>query len=191
MKRVLSIVKREVFVVFYVLLLMLMLVKVGEVNKITTYNISGVNYLMSSHLVTEYKEEPEIIKEEIYKYRLTSYYPGDECASGYCTGTGLCTDDFQVNEYGWYTYNGKLVLAAATTYLQNKFGVKENKLYFKYYDEVTLTIDGVEYEGIILDTCGACYKNEIIDLYVTNKASVIDRGYKGKNMISMEVTKKK
>ena len=58
MKRVLSIVKREVFVVFYVLLLMLMLVKVGEVNKITTYNISGVNYLMSSHLVTEYKEEP-------------------------------------------------------------------------------------------------------------------------------------
>lgn len=195
MKRMMEIVKRELFVVFYVLLLFLSLIKVGEVNKITTYNISGVNYLMSSHLITEYKEEPkpepEIIKNEIYKYRLTSYYPGDECASGHCTGTGLCTDDFQVNEYGWYTYNGKLVLAAATTYLQNKFGVKENKLYFKYYDEVILSIDGVEYEGIVLDTCGACYKNEIVDLYVSNKESVIDRGYKGKNMISMEIVKKK
>ena len=49
----------------------------------------------------------------------------------------------------------------------------------------------MEYEGIILDTCGACYKNEIIDLYVTNKSSVLDRGYQGKNMISLEVTKKK
>lgn len=191
MKRVLSIVKRQLFVVVYVILIFLILIRVGETNKITTYNVSGISSLQSSHLLTEYKPKEEISKEEIYKYRLTSYYPGDSCESGHCTGSGLCTYDFQVNERGWYTYNGKIVLAAATTYLQNKFGVKENKLYFKYYDEVTLTIDGVDYEGIILDTCGACYKSEKIDLYVTNKASVIDRGYKGYNMISMEVTKKK
>lgn len=187
-------VRNQTFVILYVIAIFLILAKVGETNKITTYNVSGISSLQSSHLVTELKPKEEIIeveKEEIYKYRLTSYYPGDACASGNCTGSGLCTDDFQVNERGWYTYKGKIVLAAATTYLQNKFGVKENKLYFKYYDEVTLTIDGVDYKGIILDTCGACYKSEKIDLYVKNKASVIDRGYQGYNMISMEVTKKK
>lgn len=194
MKRILPILRNELFAVVYVLIIFLIILRVGEVKKITTYNISGVSSLKSSHLITEYKEEPvSIVKEEInkYKYRVTSYYPGDECNSTKCTGTGLCTKDFETNEYGWYTYNGKLVLAAATTYLQNKFGVKENKLYFQYYDEVILTIDGIEYEGIILDTCGACYKNEIIDLFVSNKSSVLDRGYKGENMVSMEITKKK
>lgn len=194
MKRILPILRNELFVIAYVLIIFLIILRVGEIKKITTYNISGVSSLKSSHLITEYKEDPvAVIKEEInkYKYRVTSYYPGDECNSTQCTGTGLCTKDFETNEYGWYTYNGKLVLAAATTYLQNKFGVKENKLYFQYYDEVILTIDGVEYEGIILDTCGACYKNEIIDLFVSNKSSVLDRGYKGENMVSMEITKKK
>lgn len=194
MKRVLSMIKRELFVVAYITVMLLMLVEVGEVNKITTYNIAGISSLQSSHLVTEYVPKVEEVVEEaveLHKYRLTSYYPGDSCNSGHCTGSGLCTNDFQVNEYGWYTYDGKIVLAAATTYLQNKFGVKENKLYFKYYDEVTLTIDGVPYQGIILDTCGACYKAEKIDLYVQNKESVTDRGYQGKNMISLEVTKKK
>ena len=95
----------------------------------------------------------------------------------------------EINEK-WYTYKGKVVLAAATTYLQKKFGVKENKQYFKYYDEVTITVDGEEYEGLILDTCGACYKSERVDLFVENKSSAIDRGYKGIDMISLEVTKK-
>lgn len=191
MKRLISILKREIFVLLYVILIFLILIQVGSAKKITTYNISGVSSLRSSHLITEYIPEEILSNIETYKYRITSYYPNDECNSGYCTGSGLCVEDFTIDEHGWYTYNGKLVLAAATTYLQNKFGVKENKLYFKYYDEVLLTIDGVEYEGIILDTCGACYKNEIIDLYVTNKSSVLDRGYQGKNMISLEVTKKK
>ena len=194
MKRVLSMIKRCLIIVTYAIITFVILIEVGEKNKITTYNISGINSLQSSHLVTEYVPKVEEIIEEavqLHKYRLTSYYPGDSCESGHCTGSGLCTDDFQVNEFGWYTYKGKIVLAAATTYLQNKFGVKENKLYFKYYDEVTLTIDGVPYQGIILDTCGACYKAEKIDLYVQNKASVIDRGYLGRNMISLEVTKKK
>ncbi|MBO5376234.1 MAG: hypothetical protein J6A52_05215 [Bacilli bacterium] len=193
MKRTLLMVRNQTFVILYVIAIFVILAKVGETNKITTYNVSGISSLQSSHLVTELKQKEEIKveKNELHKYRLTSYYPGDECASGHCTGSGLCTDDFQVNKYGWYTYKGKIVLAAATTYLQNKFGVKENKLYFKYYDEVTLTIDGKEYKGIILDTCGACYKAEKIDLYVQNKSSVIDRGYRGYNMISLEVTKKK
>ena len=53
-----------------------------------------------------------------------------------------------------------------------------------------VTIDGVKYPGIILDTCGACYKDERIDLFVKDKASVVDRGYRGKNMITVEIIKK-
>ena len=186
--------KKEIVIVLYVILLCLSVVKIGDVKKITTYNISGINYVTSSHLLTEYKEpepEPKPQPVEVYKYRLTSYYENDDCNSTPCTGVGLCDKDFQTNEHGWYTYNGKLVLAAATTYLQKQFGVKENKIYFKYGDEVTLTIDGKQYEGIILDTCGACYKSERIDLFVSNKQSVIDRGYQGKGMIDVVITKKK
>ena len=61
----------------------------------------------------------------------------------------------------------------------------------KYYDEVNITIDGQVYPGIILDTCGACYRDERIDLFVKDKASVMDRGYMGRNMITLEITKKK
>lgn len=195
MKRTLQIIKREIFVTSYIIALFLCLAVVGEKNKITTYNVAGVNSVMSTNLIMEEKpveEVEEIVVESptLYQYRLTSYYENDECKSTPCTGTGLCDKDFETNEHGWYTYHGKLVLAAATPYLVKQFGYKENKLYFKYYDEVTLTIDGVQYEGIILDTCGACYRNEIIDLFVSGKDSVIDRGYKGNNMITLEVTKK-
>lgn len=196
MRKSLPIIKRELFVITYIIALFSCLTVVGEKNKITTYNVAGVNSVRSTNIIKEEKvaivQEEEVIEEKptLYQYRLTSYYENDECLSTPCTGTGLCDKDFQTNEHGWYTYNGKLVLAAATPYLINQFGYKENKLYFRYYDEVKLTIDGVEYEGIILDTCGACYKNEIIDLFVSGKNSVIDRGYKGRNMITLEVTKK-
>ncbi len=190
MKKTIRIMKKELFVLFYVVAIFAILLQVGEVTKITTYNVSGISSLKSSHLLTELNTKAEEVSKEIHMYRLTSYYPGDECNSGFCTGTGLCTKDFTVNDKGWYTYKGKVVLAAATTYLQKKFGVKENKQYFKYYDEVTITVDGEEYEGLILDTCGACYKSERVDLFVENKSSAIDRGYKGINMISLEVTKK-
>lgn len=147
------------------------------------------------------KKEAEAPKEEVKEvsttvggssskvsYRLTSYYSG-EAGTGSCTGTGLCEKDFQINEKGWYTYKGKLVLAGATPYLL-KYGYtkKEGRHYFKYYDEVKLTIDGVEYEGIILDSCGASMKvsENRIDLFVSGKSSVIDRGYKGNNMITVE-----
>lgn len=86
----------------------------------------------------------------------------------------MCEKDFQINEYGWYTYQGKLVLGTATTYLL-KYGYtkREGTTYFKYYDTVTLRINGKEYQGIIIDSCGACMKKNIIDLFVSNSQSVI------------------
>lgn len=94
--------------------------------------------------------------------------------TGHCTGTGLCTWDFQKNDRGWYIYQGKLVLGTATSYLL-KYGYPqiEGIKYYKYYDTVTLNIQGQEYQGIVLDSCGACMKKNIIDLFVSGPSSVI------------------
>ena len=185
----------------YIIVIVSILCGIGRVNVVTTYNISGVSALQSSHLLDKYvppapepEPEPEVVKaknEPVRQYRLTSFYANDELNTGDCVGAGYCWWDFGVNEKGWYTYDGKLVLAAATTYLQKKFGTREGITYFKYYDEVNVTIDGEVYQGIILDTCGACYRDVRLDLMVQDGAHAIDRGYMGRNMITVEVTKKK
>ena len=196
-KRTLKIVRNCSLYMLYVVLIMSLLCGIGKVNVVTTYNVSGVSSLQSSHLLDKYTppaKEPEVVdvsQQKIRKYRLTSFYANDELKTGDCVGAGFCWWDFDVNEKGWYTYKGKLVLAAATTYLQKKFGTRENITYFKYYDEVNVTIDGVVYPGIILDTCGACYRDVRIDLMVQDGAHAIDRGYMGRNMITVEITKKK
>lgn len=80
------------------------------------------------------------------------------------------------------------MLAGATTYLKNSFGSRNDKHYFKYYDTIYITIDEIKYEGIILDSCGACMtvNENRLDLFVQDKSSVIDRGYKGKNMVKVD-----
>lgn len=126
--------------------------------------------------------EPKI-EQNNKAFRLTSFYPAEDTD---CTGSGKCSWDFQVNDKGWYTWDGKIVLAAATTYLQKSFGYVEGKKYFKYYDEVNVTIDGIDYKGVILDSCGACMKvtyEERLDLFVNSGENAIDRGYKGNNPI--------
>lgn len=200
-KRTMKIVKNCSLYMLYVIVIISILCTVGHVNVVTTYNVSGVSSLQSSHLLDKYVPpepepvlEPEVVKakeEPIKKYRLTSFYANDELNTGDCVGAGFCWWDFGINDKGWYTYDGKLVLAAATTYLQKKFGTREGFTYFKYYDEVNITIDGVVYQGIILDTCGACYRDQRLDLMVKDGSSVIDRGYMGRNMVTVEVTKKK
>ncbi len=129
---------------------------------------------------------PEIQEEQTQtekQYRLTSYYPGE---SSDCTGSGICSYNFDINDKGWYLYDGKIVLAAATTYLQSSFGFVEGKDYYKYYEEVDVTIDGVVYRGVILDSCGACMKvehEERLDLFVSSANNVIDKGYGGNNPV--------
>ena len=79
------------------------------------------------------------------------------------------------------------MLAGATVYLKSRYGEKIGKHYFHYYDNVLVEIDGIQYDGIILDSCGACFyvQENRLDLFVRDKDSVIDRGYKGKNMIKV------
>ncbi len=114
-------------------------------------------------------------------YRLTSYYPAE---TSNITGSGLTTSSFEVNEKGWYTYKGKLVLAGATEeLLRSGYSVRnanirqKGKHYFRYYDTLTIEIDGIKYEGIILDSCGAAAWEGYtrLDLFVSDKKNVIDR----------------
>ena len=90
---------------------------------------------------------------------MTSYWADDGYGTGNCTGSGLCSWDFEVNDKGWYTYQGKLVIATHT---------------YKYGDEITLTIDGVDYQAVVLDSCGSSMRTDRIDLFVSNSASARD-----------------
>jgi hypothetical protein len=144
------------------------------------------------------EEENNEIEEVITwtSYRLTSYWTGDNTGSGEYVGAGIHTSKFDVNSKGWYTYKDKLVLAGATNEcLRDKKSAckqwnipKENKHYFNYYDELTVLIDGIEYEAIILDSCGASMRldENRLDLFVSNKNSMIDRGYRGVNSIQVK-----
>ena len=116
--------------------------------------------------------EPVVEVSNEYTTRMTSFYPAE---SSDCTGSGLCSWDFGVNENGWYTYNGKLVVATATQYLANQGWYLADGVHtYKYYDEITLVIDGVEYQAIVLDSCGSSMRTDRIDLFVTGADTVKD-----------------
>ena len=107
-----------------------------------------------------------------YTTRMTSYYP-EEGES--ITGSGLGPNDFGVNEFGWFTYNGKLVVAAATEYLlKYGFSLAEGVHTYRYFDEITLNIDGVDYPAIVLDSCGSSMQTDRIDLFVSGSWAVKD-----------------
>lgn len=107
-----------------------------------------------------------------YETRLTSYYPRKPIRP---TGCGLGIEDFGVNEYGWYTYNGQLVVATATNYLLNYgWRYQSGVRLYNYYDNLILNIDGVDYEAIVLDSCGICMTTGRVDLFVTDRDAVID-----------------
>lgn len=121
------------------------------------------------------EEVIESVETGTYETRMTSFWADDGSGTGECTGSGLCSWDFGVDEHGWYTYNGKLVVATATTYLANQgWSVADGVHLYKYYEELVLTIDGVEYDAIILDSCGSSMKTDRVDLFVSGGWAVKD-----------------
>ena len=66
--------------------------------------------------------------------------------------------------------------------------MKEGRIYYNYYDEIEIIIDGNTYGGIILDSCGVCMRidyEQRLDLFISGKDYAIDRGYKGNNAVSV------
>lgn len=91
--------------------------------------------------------------------------------SGSTTGSGKGPWDFSTNHRGWYTYDGKVVIATATPYLLNHgWGQVDGIEYHNYYDTLSFTYDGETFEAIVLDSCGACMSRRIIDVFVAGSS---------------------
>lgn len=114
----------------------------------------------------------------VQEVKFTNYYSGDSTGSSDRTAVGLTSNDFQVNEMGWYTYQGDVVLAGATNVcLDIQTGVCGQYNYlpggfasYDFYDRTEFTLGGQRYTGVILDTCGACFweeQRQRMDIFVT------------------------
>ncbi|WP_291632199.1 hypothetical protein [Clostridium sp.] len=120
------------------------------------------------------KLERSIIDESLQEIKITSYYPGDPCGSSNLTYSGLTTADFEINENGWYTYDGKIVIAASIRRFEND--TQEDYKIYNIFDEVSIIINATVYQGIILDVCGASYRlneKQIYDIYVSDEFSMV------------------
>ena len=132
-------------------------------------------------LRNDIEELKTLPKEEdvptVQEVSFTSYWNGDPTGSGTTTGSGLSTSDFQINEMGWYTYDGKVVIATATWECVNsRYGacaeyteVPEGYHIMSYGDEVKINLLGKSYNAIVADTCGASFWQEDyqrVDIFV-------------------------
>lgn len=142
---------------------------VKEEEKLVTEQINGVSEVNEEIQEVEEQEketQENLVYEETintntsYTTRMTSYYPEE---GETITASGLGIYDFGVNNNGWFTYNGKLVVATAST----RLGATNMRTY-NLYDELILNIDGVDYNAIVLDVCGACQRDNRIDLFVSS-----------------------
>lgn len=115
-------------------------------------------------------------------YRITSYYPAE---NNNTTGSGKTTNDFNfmnINGKKVYSYQGRIVVAAATNellktgYNQNGSQNKQKKHYFNYYDTGRMKIENNWYGFIVLDSCGAAMWNGYyrLDIFVPNSENIID-----------------
>lgn len=101
----------------------------------------------------------------------TNYHLGDG-SSGTTTASGLQIKDFEVNEDGMYTYDGKVVVATANMTRLPR-GIAEGYRSHELYEEFTIRLNDKDYQAIVLDVCGACYymEGEFLqryDIFVTS-----------------------
>lgn len=104
------------------------------------------------------------------------------------TSTGKKPKDFQVNEHGMYTYDGKVVVATANTSRWNERPLKDGYYTNNHYDEFEITYQGIKFDAIVLDVCGECYGNgreskQRVDIFMSKKTNYLIHGainrYKG------------
>ena len=116
------------------------------------------------------QEEQQEVRQNGRRARITSYWENDDCNSEDMTASGKSSKDFQLNDKGWYTWNGMLVIATASTRLG-----KTNQRTYRLYEEIYIKINDIVYKAVVLDVCGACMRDNRIDLYVKDRASMVDQ----------------
>lgn len=129
--------------------------------------------------------ENTITENKLEGYRITSYYPGDNCATGTKTGSGKSIKDFtliNIDGKNVYAYENKIVVAGATNeLLKSGYNVKDSqkkqdKHYFNYYDTGKIKINDNWYEFIVLDSCGASMWEGYyrLDIFVPSSKNMIN-----------------
>lgn len=88
----------------------------------------------------------------------TNYHLGDG-SSGTTTASGLQIKDFEVNDDGMYTFDGKVVVATANMTRLPR-GIAEGYRSHELFEEFTIRLNGKEYAGVVLDICGSCFYTE-------------------------------
>lgn len=114
---------------------------------------------------------PYKIKERVV---FTSYWVNGN--DNLLTSTGHRTSQFDVNEYGWYTYQGHVVVATAThlcirvsSGACGPYEYQDTHHYFNFYDVIDIIIGGKTFSAIVMDSCGACNWDEDfqrVDIFV-------------------------
>ena len=110
----------------------------------------------------------------------TNYYTGDSTGSGTRTGSGMLISKFKPNEKGWLTYDGFVVVATATKECMKSTSgacskykeLPEGFHIFEYWDVLRLEIEGVFYDAVVLDSCGACFWEgdlQRVDILISGK----------------------
>ena len=166
-----------------------LLICVGTIATCILFTTIYCKRVVAPTIESRLDETPTVEVEEVeevevgYNAYMTNYYTGSDGTTSR-TGSGLKTSDFKINELGWYTYNNKVVVATATYQgLASSYGVLERYnealdgiTYYNYFDTLTLTYDGVEYDCIVLDTCGSSMELQEsdkglqrIDVFIANK----------------------
>lgn len=155
--------------------------KYEQINQLELRNNTNVAKLIK--LIKENQELKDMMADMDHSYPVyfTNYYVGDGSSSKR-TGSGFTVDDFEINENGMYTYQGKVVVAAATWEgIHSDYGVlaEINTLPYGYHiysynDVIRFQFNGVEYEGIVLDTCGAAMRDlgeeyQRVDIFIAGK----------------------
>lgn len=103
----------------------------------------------------EVDEVSQVKTTDVY---FTNYHLGDG-SSGTTTASGLQIKDFEVNEDGMYTYDGKVVVATANMTRLPR-GIAEGYRSHELYEELTIRLNGKDYQAIVLDVCGSCFYTE-------------------------------
>ena len=149
--------------------LILLVIAIGYFNRKTTEKV-----IIEDKVYDIIKKEPEpepIIEEpRHHSTRLTSYWVNDDCGSKDITASGKTSANFQLNDKGWYTWNGMLVIATASTRLG-----RTNQRTYRLYEEIYIKINDIVYKAVVLDVCGLCQIENRIDLYVKDRASMVDQ----------------
>lgn len=126
--------------------------------------------------INEYLHSEETFDISVDEVRITHYYTNDATGSGKCTASGKCVNEFDINENGWYTYQGMVVIAAATyRCLFSRSGacgrlssVPSGYNLHDLYETLMIQVNGIMVDAIILDSCGSCMKkvgNETLQRY--------------------------